>query len=255
MTDSGVFGTGLTFEGTMDALEGFRITGPYEMDTALSKFIDLVRCSKSSRFTVLELSTCNTSYHLLTTLFCRKRKKRPDRGSNPGLPHLRAGRSATELPSQLLEESPTPTCSHFRHLRSFKVDLAAMKETPDILTQFKRLKHHYAYRLQLHLCSKTVHLPLHRTFKHHSRKSTSAQWMQGRSISKLFERTIIWPHLPATLLSRDPVNLPVCVLSICDNHSLHLLIAFNLPSVDELVVLNEAWDKPRSSQRLGFIWV
>ena len=46
LTDPGVLGTGLTFEGPMDALEGFRITGSYEMDTALRKFIDLIRDSK-----------------------------------------------------------------------------------------------------------------------------------------------------------------------------------------------------------------
>ena len=38
---------------------------------------------------------------------CRKRMNRPDRGSTPS----RAGRSATELPSRLLEESSTPTDS------------------------------------------------------------------------------------------------------------------------------------------------
>jgi len=47
----------------MDALESLRITGPCEMSPALSKLINLVRRSKSSHFTTLELSTCDALYH------------------------------------------------------------------------------------------------------------------------------------------------------------------------------------------------
>ena len=213
LTDSGVLGTGLTFEGPMDALESFRITGPCEMNTSLIKLIDLVRCSKSSQFTALELSTCDMLYHFAK-----------------------------------------PPSSHFRYLRSFKVDLAEMKESLDILPLFERLEYLYAHRLQVPLYSEATHLPLLRTLKRLFLKSTSVQWMQGRSFSKLFECTIIWPHLPETLLGRDPINLPVCAHFTYDDHLLQPLTAFNLPSVDKLVIRNEAWNRPRGSQQLGFIW-
>jgi hypothetical protein len=213
LTNSGVLGTGLTFEGPMDALESFRITGPCEMSTALSELIELVRCSKGSQFTTLELSTCDALYHFAK-----------------------------------------PPSSRFRYLHSFKVDLAEMKDTLDILPQFERLEHLYAHRLQLPLYSETTHLPLLRTLKRLFLKSTSVQWMQGRSFSKLLECTIIWPHLPEALLSRGPVNLPVCTQFTYDDHLLQPLTAFNLPSVDKLVIRNEAWNRPRGSQQLGFIW-
>jgi len=208
-----VLGTGLPFEGPMDALESLRITGPCEMSTALSKLIDLVRCSKGSQFTTLELSTCDALYHFAE-----------------------------------------PPSSHFRYLRSFKVDLAEMKDALDILPQFERLEHLYAHRLQLPLYSETTHLPLLRTLKRLFLKCTSVQWMQGRSFSKLIECTIIWPHFPEALLSRGPVNLPVCTEFTYDDHLLQPLTAFNLPSVDKLVIRNEAWNRPRGSQQLGFIW-
>lgn len=147
-----------------------------------------------------------------------------------------------------------PPSSHFRYLQSFKVDLAQMKDTLDILPQFERLENLYAHRLQLPLYSETNHLPLVRTLKRLFLKSTSVQWMQGRSFPKLSECTIIWPHLPEALLSRDPVNLPVCAQFTYDDHLLQPLTAFNLPSVDKLVIRNEAWNRPRGSQQLGFIW-
>jgi len=213
LTNSGVLGTELTFEGPMDDLESFRITGPCEMSIALSKLIDLVRSSKSSQLTTLELSTCDALYQ-----FAR------------------------------------PPTSRFRYLRSFKVDLIEAKDPLDILPQFERLEDLYAHRLRLPLYSETTHLPLIRTLKHLFLKSTSVQWMQGRSFSKLSECTIIWPHLPETLLSRDPVNLPVCAHFEYDDHLLQPLTAFNLRSVDRLVIRNEAWNRPRGSQQLGFIW-
>ena len=213
LMNSWVLGTGLPFEGPMDALESLRITGLCEMSTALSKLIDLVRCSKSSQFTTLELSTCDALYHFAE-----------------------------------------PPSSHFRYLRSFKVDLAEMKDALDILPQFERLEHLYAHRLQLPLYSETTHLPLLRTLKCLFLKSTSAQWMQGRSFSKLLECTIIWPHFLEALLSRGPVNLPVCTEFTYDDHLLQPLTAFNLPSVDKLVIRNAAWNRSRGSQQLGFIW-
>lgn len=147
-----------------------------------------------------------------------------------------------------------PPFLHFRYLQTFKVDFAEMKDTLDILPQFERLEYLYAHRLQLPLYSETNHLPLVRTLKRLFLKSTSVQWMQGRSFSKLFECTIIWPHLPEALLGRDPVNLPVCSQFTYDDHLLQPLTAFNLPSVDKLVIRNEAWNRPRGSQQLGFIW-
>jgi hypothetical protein len=213
LTDSGVLGTGLTFEGPMDALESFRMTGPCEMSTALSELIDLIRCSKSSQFTTLELSTCDALYHFAK-----------------------------------------PPSSRFRYLQSFKVDLAEMKETLDVLSHFERLEHLYAHRLQLPLYSETTHLPLLRTLKRLFLKSTSVQWMQSRSFSKLLDCTIIWPHLPEALLSRDPVNLPVCAQFTYDDHLLQPLTAFNPPCVEKLIIRNEAWNRPRGSQQLGYIW-
>ena len=129
-----------------------------------------------------------------------------------------------------------------------------MKDTLDILPQFERLEYLYAHRLQLPLYSETNHLPLARTLKRLFLKSTSIQWMQGRSFPRLSECTIIWPHLPEALLGRDAVNLPVCSQFTYDNHLLQPLTAFNLPSVDKLVIRNEAWNRPRGSQQLGFLW-
>ena len=40
---------------------------------------------------------------------CRKRKKGLDLGSNSGLPQFMKGALTTELPSQFVEESSTPT--------------------------------------------------------------------------------------------------------------------------------------------------
>jgi len=147
-----------------------------------------------------------------------------------------------------------PPCSHFRYLLSFKVDLAEMKDALNILPQFERLEDLHAHRLQLPLYSDATLLPLVRTLKRLFLKTTSVQWMQGRCFSKLLECTIIWPHLPEALLSRDPVDLPVCVRFTYDDHLLHPLTAFSLPSVDKLVIRNEAWNRPRGSQQLGFIW-
>ena len=212
-TNSGVLETGLTFEGPMEVLESFRITGPCKMNTALGELIDLARNSNSPQLTTLELSSCEALYRF------------------------------AEPPSSL-----------FRYLRSFKVDLAEMKDPLDILPHFERLEHLHAHRLQLPLYSDTTRLPLVHTLKRLFLKSTSVQWMQGRSFPKISECTIIWPHLPETLLSRDPVNFPVCVHFTYDDHLLQPLTAFHLPIVDKLVIRNEAWNRPRGSQQLGFIW-
>jgi hypothetical protein len=40
---------------------------------------------------------------------CRKRKDRPDRGSNPGHPYFMKGVLTTALPSRFVEEPSTPT--------------------------------------------------------------------------------------------------------------------------------------------------
>ena len=60
----GVFGTGLTFEGAMSALESFRITGPCEMDTSLGKLIVLVRSSKSPQ------PTTSNFPHVISSTIC-----------------------------------------------------------------------------------------------------------------------------------------------------------------------------------------
>jgi len=213
LANSGVLGTELALEGPMEALESFRITGPCEMNTALSKLIDLTRGSKGTHLTTLELSTCDALYHFAK-----------------------------------------PPSSLFRYLHSFKVDLAEMKGPLDILPQFERLEHLHAHRLQLPLYSDATYFPLVHTLKRLFLKSTSVQWMQGRNFSKLSDCTIIWPHLPETLLSRDPVNLSVCVHFTYDDHMLQPLTAFHLPIVDKLVIRNEAWNRQRGSQQLGFIW-
>jgi hypothetical protein len=213
LTNSGVLGPLLAIEGPMEALESFRVTEPCEMNTGLSHLIDVARSGNNSKFTTLELSTCDA--------LCQFAK---------------------------------PPSSPFRYLRSFKVDLADMRDPLDILTQFERLEDLHAHRLHLPLYSDTAHLPLLHTLKRLFLKSTSVQWMQGRRFSRLKECTIIWPDLSEALLSRDPVDLPVCAQFTYDDHLLQPLMAFNLPLLDKLVIRNEAWNRPRGSQQLGFIW-
>lgn len=147
-----------------------------------------------------------------------------------------------------------PSSSVFRHLRTFKVDFAEMKDPLDILPQFQCLEDMYVHRLHLPLYSQTAHLPLTYTLKRMFLKSTSTQWMHNRTFSKLVECTIIWPHFPETLLGHNGVDLPACTIFTYDDHLLQPLGAFNLPVVNTLVVRNEAWNRPRGSQQLGFIW-
>ena len=212
--DSKVPGTRLAFEGPMEALESFRITGSCEMNTSLIQLIDFARSSKKALLTTLELSTCDALYRF------------------------------AEPPSSL-----------FRYLKSFIVDLNEMRDPLDVLPQFERLEHLHAHRLQLPLYSDTTRLPLIRTLRRLFLMSTSVQWMQGRSFTKLSECAIIWPHLPEALLSRDTaVDLPACVHFTYDGHMLQPLTAFHLPIVDRLVIRNEAWSRRRGSQQLGFIW-
>ena len=142
----------------------------------------------------------------------------------------------------------------FRFLRVFKVDLAEMKDPLDILPHFQCLEDVYLHRLHLPLYSHTVHLPLTRTLKRLFLKTTSVQWMNNRSFSRLIECTIIWPHFPETLLGQSGVDLPACQSFTYDDHLLQPLGAFKLSSVDRLVVRNEAWNRPRGSQQLSFIW-
>jgi hypothetical protein len=144
--------------------------------------------------------------------------------------------------------------SVFRLLRLFKVDLAEMKDPLDILPHFQCLEDMYIHRLHLPLYSPTIILPLTRTLKRLFLKSTSIQWMNNRTFSKLVECIIIWPHFPETLLGQSGVNLPECTSFTYDDHLLQPLGAFNLPSVDKLIVRNEAWNRPQGSQQLGFIW-
>jgi len=153
-----------------------------------------------------------------------------------------------------LSQFSTPPSSLLRYLRSFKVNFAEMTDPLDILPQFERLEDLHADRLHLPLYSDSTHFPLTHTLKFLFLKKTSVQWMQGRSFSKLQECTIMWPHLPETLLTQVRVSLPVCAHFTYDDHLLQPLTAFNLPSLDGLVVRNEAWNRPRGSQQLGFIW-
>ena len=156
--------------------------------------------------------------------------------------------------SDALFQFSKPPSSPFQYLRSFKVELTDMKDPLDILPQFKRLEDLHAHSLHLPLYSDTTHLPLVHTLKRLFLKKTSVQWLQGRSFSKLLDCTIMWPHLPEALLTGVRVNLPHCTHLTYDDHMLQPLTAFDLPSLDALVVRNEAWNRPRGSQQLGFIW-
>ena len=142
----------------------------------------------------------------------------------------------------------------FHFLRVFKVDLAEMKNPLDLLPHFQCLEDLYVHRLHLPLYSHTVHLPLTRTLKRLFLKSTSVQWMNNRTFSKLVECTIIWPHFPEALVGQSGVDLSSCTSFTYDDHLLQPLGAFKLSSVDKLVVRNEAWNRPRGGQQLGFIW-
>ena len=212
LMSSEAFKSALVFDGRLEALESFRITGPCDMSTVLGRLIALASNISDSQLKTLELSTVDTLRHFAT-------------------------------PPSLLQ-----------YLRSFKVDLADMKDPLDILPQFQRLEDLHVHRLHLPLYSDNTHFPLIHTLKRLFLKKTSVQWMQGRSFSKLLECTIMWPHLPEALLTRTRVGLPVCATFVYDDHLLQPLTAFNLPLLDELVVRNEAWNRPRGSQQLGFIW-
>jgi len=142
----------------------------------------------------------------------------------------------------------------FHFLRKFKVDLAEMKEPLDLLPHFQCLEEMHVHRLHLPLYSNTVHLPLTRTLKRLFLKSTSVQWMNNRTFPNLVECSIIWPHFPETLLGQSGVDLSSCIDFTYDDHLLQPLGAFKLSSVDRLVVRNEAWNRPRGGQQLGFIW-
>ena len=211
LMNSEAFRSGLEFDGPMEALESFRITGPCDMSTVLSRLISLASSINDSQLKALELSTVETLYHFAT-------------------------------PPSLLQ-----------YLRSFKVDLAEMKDPLDILPLFQRLEDLHVHRLHLPLYSDDTHFPLVHTLKRLFLKKTSVQWMQGRSFAKLLECTIMWPHLPEALLTRTRVGLPVCANFTYDDHLLQPLTAFDLPSLGELIVRNEAWNRPRGSQQLSFI--
>jgi hypothetical protein len=213
LMNSEALGSLLVFEGPMEALENLRITGPCEMNTAITKLIILARSISGPQLKTLELSIYDALVHFATP------------------------------PSSLL-----------RHLRSFKVDFADMKDPLDILPQFERLEDLHAHRLHLPLYSDTTNLPLVHTLKRLFLKNTSVQWMQGRSFSKLLDCTVMWPHLPDALLTGVQVHLPVCTHLTYDDHILQPLTIFDLPLLDALVVRNEAWNRPRGSQQLGFIW-
>ena len=142
----------------------------------------------------------------------------------------------------------------FHCLRKFKVDLAEMKDPLDLLPHFQCLEDMDVHRLHLPLCSDTAHLPLTRTLKRLYLKSTSVQWMNNRTFPNLVECTIIWPHFPETLLGQSGVDLSSCRTFTYDDHLLQPLGAFKLSSVDKLVIRNEAWNRPRGGQQLGFIW-
>src|SRR5258706_6591891 len=213
LMNSEALGSVLVFEGPMDALESFRMIGPCEMNTVLTKLFTLARSISGPQLTALELATFDALVYFAT-----------------------------------------PPSSLFRHLRSFKVELEDMKDPLDILPQFERLEELHAHRLHLPLYSDTTNFPLVHTLKRLLLKNTSVQWMQGRSFSKLLDCTIMWPHLPEALLTGIRVHLPVCTSLTYDDHMLQPLTAFELPSLDALVVRNEAWNRPRGSQQLGFIW-
>jgi len=142
----------------------------------------------------------------------------------------------------------------FHFLRIFKVDFAEMNDPLDLLPHFQCLEDMHIHRLHLPLYSHTVHLPLTRTLKRLYLKSTSVQWMYNRIFPSLVECTIIWPHFPETLLGQSGVDLPSCTSFTYDDHLLQPLGAFKLSSLDKLVVRNEAWNRPRGGQQLGYIW-
>ena len=142
----------------------------------------------------------------------------------------------------------------FHFLRVFKVDFAEMQDPLDLLPHFQCLEDMHVHRLHLPLYSHTAHLPLTRTLKRLFLKSTSVQWMNNRTFPNLVECTIIWPHFPETLLGQSGVDLSSCISFTYDDHLLQPLGAFKLSSVDRLVVRNEAWNRPRGGQQLGFIW-
>jgi hypothetical protein len=206
-------GMSLTFHGPLASLESFRMTRPFEMNTALGNLIDHTRKAEKSKLTILELSSASALYRFAEASF---------------------------------------TVFHF--LRVFKVDLAEMSDPLDLLPHFHCLEDLYVHRLHLPLYSHTAHLPLTRTLKRLFLKSTSVQWMYSRTFPNLVDCTIIWPHFPETLLGQSGVDLSSCTSFTYDDHLLQPLGAFKFSSMDKLVVRNEAWNRPRGGQQLGFIW-
>ena len=54
-------------------------------------------------------------------------------------------------------------------------------------------------------------------------------------------------------MSSFSVGLPICANFTYDDHLLQPPTAFNLPSLGELIVRNEAWNRPRGSQQPSLI--
>ena len=204
----------VTFSGPLEQLEAFKITGICETSAPFNGLLDTVATTSTERLTYIEISTPNALWYLAS-------------------PNYR---------------------SLFRHLKHFKVDVREMRDPADILPTFENLEVLEAYRLHLPTYDHDVDLPIVRTLRRMSIKIVSVQWMSGRTFPSLEDCTIIWPHNPETLCLQGGVDLPVCRQFTYDDHLIEPMSEFRLPTLDKMVVRNEAWNETRGSAQLASVW-
>jgi hypothetical protein len=207
----------MTFSGSLERLEAFKIEGlcePTPPCESFSKLLDTVAITSTEKLTYIEVATPNALWFL-------------------ALPTYR------------------PLFSRLRH---FKVNVREMRDPADILPYFENLEVLEAYRLHLPTYHHDVDLPIVRTIKRMDIKIVSVQWMSGRTFPLLEDCTIVWPHHPETLRLRGGVHLPACTQFTYDDHLIEPISEFRLPKLDKMVVRNEAWNKPRGSTQLSSVW-
>jgi hypothetical protein len=204
----------VTFSGSLERLEAFKITGICEPSASFNQLLDTVATTSTEQLTYIEISTPNALWYLASP------KHHP----------------------------------LFSRLRHFKVDVREMRDPADILPYFENLEVLEAYRLHLPDYHHDVDLPIVRTLRRMSIKIVSVQWMSGRTFPSLEECTIIWPHHPETLCLRGGVDLPVCTQFTYDDHLIEPMAEFRVPNLDAMVVRNEAWNRPRGSAQLASVW-
>lgn len=142
------------FDGTMDALESFKIKNPCESSVVFDQLLDVVGRSSHSKLKRMEIMSSNALHHFSQPQFT----------------------------------------SIFRSLITFKYDARDMHFEADILPYFERLETLDACGLGLPSYPPDRDLPVVRTLKHIKLKSVSIQWMMGREFPMVTQCDITWPR-------------------------------------------------------------